>query len=121
MGWDGIPINNKFFSKDDEWAEISLNITDNYKILANTKIKSVWYFVCKCKSDGRIFAGVVLTKREKGWFYSKMMIETEGPCFYDMPMPYLKMLTEPENHYAAEWRMECIKNKTGIKLSCAST
>ena len=95
MGWTGVcdrrpavDIVRDELTSGNEWT-----------IVANRGAK---YWVLE-KGDTRL-AVTVLTRREDGWLYTKVIDEDMGPYDYNFPVRFLDLLDEPRTEFASEWR-----------------
>ena len=93
-----------------------------FEVLANSGSR---YWVLKKLSTGEKFAVVVITQRHNGDLHTKVMSEDMGPCYYDMPVKFLDLLSEPMNDYSREWREQVrehhAKKKAQPKLAVGDT
>jgi hypothetical protein len=84
--------------------------------------EQVAYVVASYDKDGETvrYAAVVLYEDRPGrfGFYTKVMDETEGPHYYDMPVSFLEGLSEPLG-YAAGYR-EKVRARAAEKAARAS-
>lgn len=104
MGWSGTWIGRgKRSVNRKEMVEKDLN-TEDYDILKSRMVGSTYYAAMKRKDNEQVFAVVVLTSLKDGYFYTKIMDESVGPCYYDCPESIMKLLTETEYEYAKNWR-----------------
>lgn len=104
MGWTGTWIGRGRRSVNrKEMVEKEIN-TKCYDILKSRMVGSTYYAALKEKGKERVFALVVLTSIKDGYFYTKIMDESVGPCYYDCPESIMKLLTETEYEYAKNWR-----------------
>ena len=107
MGWDGtIPTHYKN-GKVDKKAEVRSCFVDSIEIIKDTFVGSVYYGAAKNVKTGEVFAVVVPTRMQDGWFWTKMMDETVGPCECDCPKSILNLLTPTDCEWANEWREKC--------------
>ena len=80
---------------------------DGYEMLRSQVVGNHHWYVLRRKADGRTTIGLDLLQgggRTGGWGH-KDMDETMGPCYYDCPLGYLALASEPVG-YAAEWRQK---------------
>jgi len=83
------------------------------KVLKDTMKGSVYYAVTEItdRETGKVtrLAVVTPTGMGKDEFYFKEMDETCGPMYYDIPLSYLDLLTEPLNDYSKKWRSDVVR------------
>lgn len=116
MGWYCYDI---YTSPKVECDRILTQKNENYesRVLKSYMKGNVYYAAVwqKIKNEEKqwdtekVFAAIFLTnyspKAKKGFnFGIKEMDETVGPCYYDFPEEYLKLLTPTNSKYAIEWR-----------------
>jgi hypothetical protein len=79
---------------------------EHYQMIASTVRGNHHWYVARYQKDGQdiTFIGLDLMQsgREDGWGY-KPMDESVGPYYYDCPLKFLDMVSEPVGN-AAEWR-----------------
>ena len=85
----------------------------NYTIVKSTTIGNHWWAVIEGKPGSslegeRLAVLCLLGSHDREWGY-KDMDETMGPYYYDCPISYLSMLTEPRNDSARAWREQVKK------------
>lgn len=97
----------------DEWERNS-----DYEVVGCSKVGSTVYMAIK-RSDGVVFANIVLTSFSSYDFEWKEMQETMMPYKFDCPKKILDMLTPTDNEYANDWRQRCLdaKAKTRQKFN----
>ena len=120
MGWYGTFVDHNPTSKerkqiiDDECTFTNENGT--YSVVKSTMKGNVWYgvrqFVPANGGPTVRFAEVVKTEylAKDGQLMEKPMTEDMGPYAYDMPVSYLKDLTDTDNEFANEWRMKVVEH-----------
>ncbi|MFA6804309.1 MAG: hypothetical protein WCR24_07475 [Candidatus Methanomethylophilaceae archaeon] len=118
MGTTGIYVGRKLDTSDKK-AILRENLSEwdspesSGKVLKDTIKGSVYYAVTEIldKGTGKVtrLAVVSPTGMDGGEFFFKSMDETVGPCYYDIPLSYLDMLTEPMNKYSEEWRKDVVR------------
>lgn len=81
-----------------------LRIGEGYELLKSSAVGNNHWYLCRRKSDGRVFIGLDLMKggRSEGWGY-KDLDETCGPNEVNCPMAYLDQ-AGPAEGYAVDWR-----------------
>lgn len=110
MGWDGIMTNGR--TKE----EVIREELYRYKIIASNWSGSTFYAAVENKL-GRIFAMVILTRKDARYTYLKVMDETEGPHYYEASKKVMQALTPinvlyPDGGgYAENWRIQCSEAK----------
>jgi len=87
----------------DELASIS------DKILKISQVGNIFYLAVKTESG--VVAHVAITSRRDGEFSVKYVCETTEPFYYDCPKSILKLLSEPLNDNARNWREKCLLKK----------
>lgn len=115
MGWMSYDI---WGSPKAECDRILNQKSENYesKVLKSYMKGNVYYAAVSLKTPEEecVYAAVFLTnyspRATKEYNFSvKEMDETVGPCYYDFPEKYLKLLTPTNSKYALEWREEVKK------------
>jgi hypothetical protein len=105
MGWTYSP---SWRSKDElvRYLKSPERNGEHYQILASTVRGQRHWYVARYQKDGQdiTFIGLDLMQsgREDGWGY-KAMDESVHPYYYDCPLKFLDMVSEPHGS-AAEWR-----------------
>lgn len=115
MGWSSYDI---YTSPKMECDRILNQKAENYEstVLKSYMKGNVYYAAVSLKTPQEecVYAAVFLTnyspRAKKEFNFSiKEMDETVGPCYYDFPEEYLKLLTPTNSRYALEWREEVKK------------
>lgn len=137
MGWMSYDI---WSSPKVECDRILNQKTENYesKVLKSYMKGNVYYAAVSLKTPEEecVYAAVFLTNyspraTKEFNFAVKEMDETVGPCYYDFPEKYLKLLTPTTSKYALSWREEVARRieskkklakvKKGDKIKFIST
>ena len=114
MGWDATPVGTNFTTH----AFINYYIRRTYdgiyeavKIFEGKNVdgQKAFYVAFKKLEDNSVFACVILTKRKNGWVYTKVIGESEGPCYYEAPESFINVLTSPKTLEGAWWRNRCLE------------
>lgn len=66
------------------------------------------------ESKKYIACDLIKCERGYGWGY-KDMDESMGPCYYSCPLKFFKMVPEPCNDTAKEWRKKVLEEKNRVK------
>lgn len=101
MGWSGDYCPNYKERK----KEVERHFTDG--VLRRSWVGNTMYYAHRSRLDGKIYAGVVITRYEDGWIWSKEIHETMGPGPDDCPKTILAMLDPTDDEYAVDWRKRC--------------
>ena len=133
MGWTSYHVNPEYKNgklmvsnasrkaeclKELNWSGNTAYGCVTYKVIKSVMIGSVCYAAVEHiiynentnEQNRTVFACVCLTRVKNNSFYNffyKIMDETEGPCEAKCPESILKLLSEPANEYAADWRERC--------------
>ena len=116
MGWTETYVGRGAKVNRKKEVEDSFDLK-NFEVVKSAMVGSTYYGAIRNKAKGNVFAIVVLTSMRKGWFGTKMMDESSGPCYYDCPKAILDLLSPTESEWANEWRAKCKENMTKPKLS----
>jgi hypothetical protein len=73
--------------------------------------QKAFYVALKKLEDNSVFACVILTRRKNGQVFSKVMGESEGPCYYEAPESFIKVLTPAKTLEGAWWRNRCLEKE----------
>ena len=84
---------------------------------ANVDGQKAFYVALKKLEDNSVFACVILTRRKNGQVFSKVMGESEGPCYYEAPESFINVLTKTDNKMAIQWRADVINGHIRNKFS----
>ncbi len=113
MGWDATPVGTNFTTH----AFVNYYIRRTYDgIYEAVKIfegknedgQKAFYVALKKLEDNSVFACVILTKRKNGWVHTKVIGESEQPCYYEAPAKFLEVLTPTTHLGALQWRADCL-------------
>jgi hypothetical protein len=116
MGWDATPVGTNFTTH----AFINYYIRRTYdgiyeavKIFEGKNVdgQKAFYVALKKLEDNSIFACVILTKRKNGWVHTKVIGESEGPCYYEAPESFINVLTPAKTLEGAWWRNRCLEKE----------
>lgn len=116
MGWDATPVGTNFTT----YAFINYYIRRTYdgiyeavKIFEGKNVdgQKAFYVALKKLEDNSVFACVILTKRKNGWVHTKVIGESEGPCYYEAPESFINVLTPPKTLEGAWWRNRCLEKE----------
>jgi hypothetical protein len=125
MGWSGSQFNggsvkdflindNSGSDADFRWSYVDVSMRGN---------TAYGIAIREDKHTGIILAEalVILTRKEKGWIYTKELGETVHPYYYDAPkrlIDKLDAMYPPLNDNAVQWRLKCRENakKSKVKL-----
>ena len=114
MGWDVTPVSSNITTR----AFIEYYIRRTYDgIYESVKIfegknengQKAFYVALKKLENNSIFACVILTQRKNGQVFSKVIGESEGPCYYEAPESFINVLTPSETYGGAWWRQQCLE------------
>ena len=123
MGWSSYDI---YTSPKVECDRILNQKTENYesKVIRSYMKGNIYYAAVSLKTQEEecVYAAVFLTyyspRTKKEFNFSiKEMDETVGPCYYDFPEEYFKLLTPTNSQFAIEWRekvKKAIKHKKNL-------
>ena len=118
MGWTGYTATNyKKNGEIDRKAELDYELfrggEETHKLLRSAVVGSVYYAAVE-HPRGYVYGLVVLTRSDRSMkngcnFFYKEMSEDMGSWYYDCPTSILDMLSETDDEYALNWRMNCRK------------
>lgn len=102
MGWTGTYTN----ASSESLVRTEIESGGHNRVLANRGAK---YWLVENVKTGIVFAAIALVKRRSGGYrgtevLTKLMDETEGPCYYDYPLAWLDRLSPTDSEYALAWR-----------------
>ena len=117
MGWTGTYTTER--SEDLVRREIEGGGYN--RVLADRGAK--WWLVESVKT-GTVFAVIALVKRRTVGYHgtevlTKLMDESEGPCYYDYPLAWLDRLSPTDSEYVLAWR-EKVRAHHAAKKSAPS-
>ena len=113
MGWDVTQVGSNITTR----AFIGYYIRRTYggiyeevKVFEGKNVdgQKAFYVALKKLEDNSVFACVILTRRKNGQVFSKVMGESEGPCYYEAPESFINVLTKTDNKTAIQWRADVI-------------
>ena len=78
---------------------------------ANVDGQKAFYVALKKLEDNSVFACVILTRRKNGQVFSKVIGESEGPCYYEAPESFINVLTPAKTLEGAWWRNRCLEKE----------
>ena len=119
MGSTGYPGEGEDFKRmsvaDKKWFIRRHEIGNSHKVLKDTIVNNVYYGVLTNSMDnGENFAVVCPFWVRDDEVILKMMDESVGPNYYDMPVSYLKLLGPTSSKYSVDWRAK-VKEQAGSK------
>lgn len=120
MGWSGIPKyelsrtdtkgRQEYF---DHWVNTGWPMDGGgyrMELLRSAMRGTTYYAAIKDKVKNNVWAIVILTNIEDGFFYYKEISEDMGPCESDCPKAIIDLLSPTDCEYALEWRKRCLDN-----------
>lgn len=121
MGWTSYPVYGDVNRKKEcDRVYTGENDTTEWIVLKSTMVGSVYYAavmrIDKETRKSRVFAGICLTRVEKGEFWYKDMDESCGPFENKCPNSILKLLSDTPYEFAKEWRKRCREYNSKPKL-----
>ena len=118
MGWDVWEVER---GKTTDAEVLDYWTSGERKVLAWNKVKNpyernrVTYFAAIEKPDGKIFAGVIVAKRNGRTIALKVMDESYGPEV-GASEQVLNLLTPTDHTWAREWRINAYRHLKGEPL-----
>lgn len=115
MGWTGIPLSNiggkSTAGNLKKYFEQEIALDERFKMIHFSKKGNILYMGIERKDEDEtaVYAEVIITHVEDGWFEYKELTEFSGPCYHDAPISLLKKLTPTTNEIALEWRESCVQ------------
>lgn len=77
----------------------------------STKGNHLWTVWEEKDNKNRHIVLFLLSSNKKCWGY-KDISESAGPCYYDCPKKFLKLVPIPDSPYAQEWRDKVLSTKS---------
>lgn len=112
MGWLCWNIGCIFSRKDIDRIFREQVVGHNHEVLKSCCRGYTWWVAAvRDKTSGEVWAATAKYhyNGKTGEFGYKWMDESYGPCYYNYPKSYFKLLTAPCNEYARVWREEVRK------------
>jgi hypothetical protein len=105
MGWDGVPYSGPLTT--ERIIDIALGAERAGRVLASARKGNVVYAaILEADGDG-VYGAVVLTERERGKLWTKVITDDMEPSEDQCPAHVLALLSEPTNDYGRAWRRRC--------------
>ena len=113
MGWDVTKVGSNITTKKFiNWYLKSTyeGVYEPVKIFEgkNEYGQKAFYVALKKLDDNSIFACVYLTRRKNGSIATKVIGESEQPCYYDATAKFLALLTPTTHLGALQWRADAL-------------
>lgn len=126
MGWDVVKVGSNITTKKFVEWDIKRSYDGIYELVKiiegkNEGGQKAFYVALRKLEDNSIFACVYLTRRKNGSIATKVIGESEQPCYYDATAKFLALLTPTTHLGALQWRADAlnrfISNKFCVEVA----